>query len=566
MGITVSEPIEAALKLRPHPKQEEFISLPDSINEAFYGGQAGAGKSWALLHKPIIRGWFKNKHFHGILFRRTFPQLERYHIMEVKKYWEPAGLGKYDGQNHAFHFADGGGILRFAYCERREHIWAHDTAEYSYVAWDELTHFEEYPYQYMFSRCRSPKDPKLPAVIRAGSNPLNIGHAWVKSRFIKPAPGGRVLINVVFPNGLIVKRIFIPASIEDNPSIDLNDPNYRTMLMMLPEAERKAKMEGDWDAIAGQVFTEFRETHFPGEPEHAVHVVEPFDVPQWWPKILIIDWGYRAYTWAGLFAISPEEEVFTMWEYAQKRKPIKEWASDVYRATKNAGNIVAYVVDPSAKHNIGYEMTIKQQIEEVFNEEFEEAEQDRLGGKMLMHEYLRWTPKPPKYTPPTGFSQDIANRLLGLHGIEAYNGYLRSFQPEEPEGVLPKWKIFKTCPVLIDAILACVYAEPKGKNIAIEDIAEFDGDDPIDGTRYALKRVHRYREEVKNLGAILKRRDHIIAQYHKTGDYDSFDRSLRVAEREASGFREPVKHFRSSNTLSRRVRLSRRHPFEWRVH
>lgn len=566
MQISVSEPAVEALRLVPHPKQEEFIGLSDDINEAFFGGQAGAGKSWSLLHIPVIRGWFKNRNFHGILFRRTFPQLERYHILEVKKVWEPAGLGKYDGQNHAFHFADGGGTLRFAYCERREHIWAHDTAEYGYVAWDELTHFEEYPYQYMFSRCRSAKDKTLPAIIRSGSNPLNIGHAWVKGRFIKPAPAGRTLINVVFPNGRIVKRIFIPASLEDNPTILTNDPNYQTMLMMLPEAERKAKMEGDWDAVAGQVFTEFRESHFEGEPENAIHVVEPFKVPTWWPKILVVDWGFRAYTWAAIFAISPEEEVFTIWEYAQKRKPIKEWASEIYSQTKDFGNIVARVVDPSAKKNIGYEMTIKQQIEEVFGEEFEEAEQDRLGGKMLMHEYLRWNPKPAKYMPPTGYSQDIANRLLGLHGIEAYNGYLKSFEPEPDEGVIPKWKIFKTCGVLIDAILACVYAEPKEKNIAIEDIAEFDGDDPIDGTRYALKRVHRYRDEVKNLGALLKRRDQIIAAYHQTGDYTAFDRSLRIAEREETGFRQPVQRFASSKSLSRRFRVSKRHSFEWRTH
>ena len=36
-------------------KQAEFLSLPDDIFEALYGGQAGPGKSEALLMYPIVK-------------------------------------------------------------------------------------------------------------------------------------------------------------------------------------------------------------------------------------------------------------------------------------------------------------------------------------------------------------------------------------------------------------------------------------------------------------------------------------------------------------------------------
>src|SRR5436309_1315045 len=68
---------------RPNPRQEDFFSIPNSIFEALYGGALGGGKSEVILMLPIIKRFYLHPLFHGILFRRTFPQLEESLIMRA---------------------------------------------------------------------------------------------------------------------------------------------------------------------------------------------------------------------------------------------------------------------------------------------------------------------------------------------------------------------------------------------------------------------------------------------------------------------------------------------------
>jgi hypothetical protein len=44
-------------------------------------------------------------------------------------------------------------------------------------------------------------------------------------------------------------------------------PQYYQLLQALPEKERRAFLEGDWNVFDGQFFTEFRED---------LHVIQPF--------------------------------------------------------------------------------------------------------------------------------------------------------------------------------------------------------------------------------------------------------------------------------------------------
>src|SRR5688572_17386779 len=213
MALQLSISPEGAKKYTwaPFPKQTEFIEIPDTVKEALFGGAAGPGKSDLLILLPILRGWIKKAGFKGIIFRITNKELEQSLIPRSKEYYPHFG-GKFNETLNKWTFPSGAWII-LSYLETESDAREHDTAEYNYIAFDELTHFQQFTYIYMLSRCRT-SDPELPAIMRAATNPGNIGHIWVRERFVEPAPdGGKLIRDPV--SGL--RRIFIKATAKDNP-------------------------------------------------------------------------------------------------------------------------------------------------------------------------------------------------------------------------------------------------------------------------------------------------------------------------------------------------------------
>ena len=296
------EELEPGTKFwKPHPKQERFLELPSEVFEGFYGGAAGGGKSELLVAIPIVKGFYKAPGFHGIVFRRTFPQLEESLIPRSRELYTSVG-GHYDRSKHVWTFPSGA-TIRFSHLDSDDDARRHDTAEYQYAAFDELTHFTEFMYTYVASSRVRSTIPGIPAMVRSASNPGNVGHSWVRKKFVEPCrDGGKLLYDARSKT----YRCFIKAKLTDNPHLMKDDPNYINRLNLLPEAERRAKVDGDWWVFAGQVFTEWRSQNFGDEPEYANHICTPFPIPSWWPKILFVDWGYRHMMYAGWLAISPD--------------------------------------------------------------------------------------------------------------------------------------------------------------------------------------------------------------------------------------------------------------------
>src|SRR5690606_37120952 len=214
---------------------------------------------------------------------------------------------------------------------------------------------------------------------------------------------------------------YVHSTVADNPHAD---PEYAARLDGIPnEAERKARKFGDWDAYQGQVFDEFRDKRYPDEPENALHVVPPFEIPSWWPKMVIGDWGFAAMTYIGFYAISPNKRLYLYRELYWLKTKIADWGPIVkdYIDRENP-KIIKFC--KSAGQERGQEHTIQQQIEQELGRPIEltlNSPGSRIAGKMLVHEYLRWKQKP--QVPPQDlpvYSEEYAMWLLRNKGLHDY--------------------------------------------------------------------------------------------------------------------------------------------------
>lgn len=518
----------------PTKRQEEFISIPDSVPEALYGGAAGGGKSEILMMLPIVRGFHNYPRFKGLLMRRTYPELEKSLILRSQE-WYPLAGATYNKQVRRWVFPSGA-VMDFGYAEHEQDVRKYDTTEYNYIGWDELTSFTEFQYLYIGkSRCRT-SDTNLPAFNRGATNPGNIGHGWCRKRFVEPAPPGTLIRDT--KTGQM--RIFIQSLLTDNPHLMAADPNYIRNLELLPEAEKKAKLYGDWWTFSGQVFDDFRVAPLSDEPENARHVIPAFDIPSYWPKVIFCDWGYSAMNYVGKLAASPMGRAYLYYEYATKQTKISEWGANVVRDS-NGETFVDKVLDPSAWANTGAEKTVAQQIIEATGLMFRAADNDRLGGKTLLQEYLRWRPRPAKKVPAEGFNPEMAQWLLRWKGQSAYEDYIDAFKPEAPEENIPKLQIFEQCKEVIRAIPLCVYGN--GQNGDPEDVAEFTGDDPYDALRYGVKAVDRFYRTAKKAAESVEEREKILNDFARTGDQTAFHRRMDALESKQSRRRTPLRRF-----------------------
>lgn len=527
---------------KPNQRQADFIKIPDSVREGLYGGAAGGGKSEVGIVLPVVKGWINLEGFRGVIFRRTFPQLEESLIPRAKQIYGALGA-TYNATKHEFTFPQSGStnpaVIKLDYMLTDDDARSKDTVEYNYAFFDELTHFGEFQYKYItFSRVRG--DIR---VVRAGTNPGNEGHVWVRDRFVDPAPEGYMVLRD--PRGLM--RIFIPSRVEDNDWLMEHDPDYINALHQLPEAEKRAKLYGDWYVFAGQVFTEYRQqlTANNDEPDYAHHLIHPFEIPAWWPKIASIDWGYTAYTdilWA---AISPDERLIVYREYHERQKDIADWAS-TFKILSTGDNLLGVTIDPSAKGRRGDPKTLIAQFEQHSGYKAHPADQDRISGKMLVHEYLRWKHKP-RYVPPEGFNEERYLKIWRVAGDQAAEGYRKLFEPAKLETNLPKLQLFNNLPALPRAISLARYDE---KNP--EDVAEWDpsfeletlkqpGDDPYDNLRYLLKYADRLLKEGSIAAESKKDVNDAIKNLERTGDQTSFHLRMAKIEQDRKRSLQPAK-------------------------
>jgi len=228
-------------------KQMEFTARCEDV--VLYGGAKGGGKSDALLGEALRQ--VDKPNYHGLLIRRTFPQLQDL-IDRAHKLYPRLG-GKWLGDLHRYTFKSGA-FIAFGHCNSEVDKERYQGSEYGFIGFDQLEQFTEGQFNFITAQNRS-SDPSIKCYVRATANPGSVGHWWIKRRFIDgKTPGVTYKEKFEFVGGRKITRTYcyLPATIYDNPILLNAQPTYLANLMSLPDVEKRAYLDGDWNSFASQ--------------------------------------------------------------------------------------------------------------------------------------------------------------------------------------------------------------------------------------------------------------------------------------------------------------------------
>ena len=305
--------------LRETPTQREWHPNPGQQTEALryrvfemlYGGARGGGKS------ECGRAWMtidvENPLYRGLVIRKNSADMKDW-VDKAQQLYSGFGARFVDGE---FRFPWGAKIYT-GHLKDDSSYEKYQGQEIHRLNIEELTQIPNVErYLRLLSSVRSTV-PGLKPRVFTSANPGGPGHGWVKERFIEGKEPMKIYRDPVTGRG----RVFIPATIDDNPILMSNDPDYVKFLEGLPEALMKAWRYGDWDVFAGQYFSEWNPR---------VHVVEPFTVPKTWRKFGAYDHGRANPACFHWYAVDWDGNVYVYRElYVNKADNSPRWeAADI---------------------------------------------------------------------------------------------------------------------------------------------------------------------------------------------------------------------------------------------
>lgn len=420
---------------KPHPRQEEALRRVEF--EVLYGGARGGGKTDAGL--VWLTEHIGNPRYRALVIRKNADDLSdwvdratrMYSLLGAKVAYRPAEIT-----------FPSGATIKTGHLKDDQAYTKYQGHEYQRMLIEETTQIpDEKRYLQLLASCRSTVQEIRPQVF-CTTNPGGIGHGWVKRRFIDPTPPN----SVIWDKTSNRTRIYIPAKIDDNPTLLTADPGYVNFLESLKDTDVelwKAWRLGDWDTFAGQFFKEFRRD---------LHIIKPF-IPNS-NNIIVggMDWGRTApfsFHLTEITIINDEGVKYhrarTFLEVYGTDKTPHEWAEKIKASCTGAGlkiDDITWIQGDPAMFTKGQDNSIS--IADQFKRDdiiIRPASNDRVGGWENLHNWLS----------------------LGPDGI-------------------PYWQITENCVNLIRTLPELVHDENK-----VEDVDTTGEDHAPDDQRYQFK-------------------------------------------------------------------------------
>lgn len=380
--------MQLALDFNLHSKQGS--ALLTKATEILYGGAAGGGKSHLMRIIAILLCTMV-PNLQVYIFRKHFGDLYKNHMEGPSGFplllwpWINAKLCKVNIGHNYIQFWNGSKI-HLCHLQHEKDLLKYQGAEIHVLLMDELTHFTEKEYRFLRGRVRKGSlevpdkelapglmlSDKLPLIL-CGSNPGSVGHVWVKRAFVDYGVPLEVNRTRKIDGGML--RTYIPAKLQDNPTLMENDPDYIDRLEGLGDpALIKAMKDGDWNIVAGGAFDDVWEE---------AHLVLPrFPIPSGWRLDRSFDWGSSHPASVGWWAESNGEEV----TYIQRE--FEKGQLTEYEVTRSFPpgsfiRIAEWYITKEIGSNEGLKLSAKEIAQGIIQREKAMREQGWIKGTVL---------------------------------------------------------------------------------------------------------------------------------------------------------------------------------------
>lgn len=283
-------------------------------HEAMIAGPSETGKTWAACHIQNYRAW-KYPGMQGAIVRKTYASMHGSVLQTFRRILAEcakAGLPMphafggekpdwFDYPNGSRIFVGGMDNPDRVLSSERDSIYFNQAEEGSLDDWETLStrttgrgSTSEMGYSQLFGDC----------------NPGPSTH-WILSRD---------------------SLRLLHSRHEDNPTLysdtgELTDQGKRTMAVLdtLTGTRYQRLRLGKWVGAEGLIYQEY---------DRDKHLIDPFPIPEDWPRFRTIDFGYTNPFVALWAAQDPDGRLYIYREYYMTQRLVEDWALDIVRASE----------------------------------------------------------------------------------------------------------------------------------------------------------------------------------------------------------------------------------------